>query len=97
MEERTLNTVQIQEFAAYLVREEKGAATCEKYLRDVRMSARFVGDQVVSKEAVVAWKKELVAQGYAVRSVNSMLASVNSLLGFLGWHDCKVKNIRLQR
>jgi site-specific recombinase XerD len=25
-----------------------------------------------------------------------MLASVNSFLGFLGWHDCRVKNIRLQ-
>ena len=25
-----------------------------------------------------------------------MLASVNGFLGFLEWHDCKVKNIRLQ-
>ena len=45
----------------------------------------------------MAWKKDLIAQGYAVRSVNSMLASVNSLFSFLGWHACKVKNIRLQR
>ena len=42
-------------------------------------------------------EKELIAQRYAVRSVNSMLASVNSFLGFLGCNDCKVKNIRLQR
>ena len=46
---------------------------------------------------MVAWKRTLIEQGYAVRSINSMLASVNSLLGFLGWHDCKVKNIRIQR
>ena len=97
MEERTLNTAQIQEFFDYLVREEKSTATCEKYLRDVRMFARFAGEQAMTKETVVAWKKELIAQGYAVRSVNSMLASVNSFLGFLGWHECKVKNIRLQR
>ena len=97
MEERTLNTAQIREFLDYLVREEKSTATCEKYLRDVRMFARFAGERAVTKETVVAWKKELVAQGYAVRSSNSMLASVNSLLTFLGWHECKVKNIRLQR
>ena len=34
---------------------------------------------------------------YAVRSVNSMLASVNSFLQFLGWEDCKVKSLKLQR
>lgn len=97
MKERTINNTQIEEFASYLAREEKSTATCEKYLRDVTCFAWFVGEQAVTKETVVAWKKELIAQGYAVRSVNSMLASVNSLLAFLGWHDCKVKNIRLQR
>ena len=97
MSNRILKSAHLQEFSEHLIREEKSDATCEKYLRDVRMFARFVGDQAVTKETVVAWKKELVAQGYAVRSVNSMLASVNSLFAFLDWHECKVKNIRLQR
>lgn len=97
MEERRLNNAQIQEFAAYLAREEKSTATCEKYLRDVGCFVRFAGEQAVTKETVVAWKKELVDRGYAVRSINSMLASVNSLFAFLGWHECRVKNIRLQR
>ena len=34
---------------------------------------------------------------YAVRSINSMLASVNGLFSFLGWADLKVKSIKLQR
>lgn len=97
MEERILDQARIREFGVNLIREEKSTATCEKYLRDVRCFARFAGERAVTKEIVVAWKKELIAQGYAVRSVNSMLASVNSFLGFLGWHECKVKNIRLQR
>lgn len=80
-----------------MVREEKSNATCEKYIRDVRGFRVFAGNNQVAKELVVAWKKKLIEQGYAVRSINSMLASVNSFLGFLGWHDCKVKNIRLQR
>ena len=97
MEERILTNSQIQEFANYLIREEKSNATYEKYLRDVRIFQAFADNALVTKEVVMAWKKELVAQGYAVRSINSMLASVNSFLGSLGWHDCKVKNIRLQR
>ena len=97
MEERIVNAASVQRFSAYLLREEKSGATYEKYLRDVRRFMCFAGENPVTKELVVAWKKYLVEQGYAVRSINSMLASVNSFLGFQGWHDCKVKNIRLQR
>lgn len=97
MEVRILTSCQIQNFSDYLIREEKSNATYEKYLRDVRCFFVFVGSNQVTKELVVAWKKMLMERGYAVRSINSMLASVNSFLGFLGWHDCKVKNIRLQR
>ena len=97
MEKRILDHTKIQEFGAYLVREEKSAATIEKYLRDVRCFAGFVRAQVVTKEMVMTWKKELLEQGYAARSVNSMLASINSLFTLLGWQECKVKNIRLQR
>lgn len=97
MEERILINRQVQKFSDYLIREEKSGATCEKYLRDVYNFQVFVGDAPVTKELVMAWKNALMAKGYAVRSVNSMLASVNSFLVFMGWHDCKVKNIRLQR
>lgn len=97
MEDRILANIQIQNYSDYLLREEKSPATYEKYLRDVRGFLCYSGGRPVTKELVMAWKKYLVEQGYAVRSINSMLASVNSLLNFLGWHDCRVKNIRLQR
>ena len=97
MEDQSITNTKIQDYSDYLLREEKSTATYEKYLRDIRRFWLFAGDRPVTKELVVAWKKTLVEQGYAVRSVNSMLASVNSFLGFQGWRDCKVKNIRLQR
>lgn len=87
----------ICEFANYLRCEEKSAATQEKYLRDVHTFCKYTSGNEVSKELVVDWKKHLVEQGYAVRSINSMLASVNCLLEFLGLSNCKVKNIRMQR
>ncbi len=87
----------ICEFGNYLRCEEKSAATQEKYLRDVQTFCKYTSGNEVSKELVVDWKKHLVEQGYAVRSINSMLASVNCLLEFLGLSNCKVKNIRIQR
>ena len=87
----------ICEFGKYLRCEEKSAATQEKYLRDVQTFCKYTSGNEVSKELVVDWKKHLVEQGYAVRSINSMLASVNCLLDFLGLSNCKVKNIRMQR
>ena len=97
MEERKLTQNQIQLFHQYLIREEKSTATVEKYLRDARAFLGFLGDGIVNKEVVMAYKKELQIKEYAVRSINSMLASLNSLLDFLGWSDCKVKAIRQQK
>ena len=93
----TLTVNNIKEFANYLCREEKSMATREKYLRDARSFCLYAKDHDITKELVIAWKQELITREYAVRSVNSMLASINSLLDFLALPNCKVKNIRTQR
>jgi len=92
-----LTIEEIKAFVDYLYREEKSTATQEKYLRDVQAFCVYADENEITKELVVAWKKYLVQQGYAVRSINSMLASVNSLLDFIGLSDCKAKNIRMQQ
>ncbi|MGN0323910.1 MAG: tyrosine-type recombinase/integrase [Oliverpabstia sp.] len=97
MAERILSEETIHAFREYLVLEEKSTATVEKYLRDVRAFHLFAGQQTVTKERMMAYKKFLIEKGYAASSINSMLASINSLLAFLGWSDCKVKNIKTQR
>ena len=68
----------------------------EKYLRDARAFLVFADQRNVTKELVVSYKSELIEKGYAVRSVNFMLASLNSLFDFLGWSDCRVKTLKTQ-
>ena len=97
MAERILSEETINTFREYLVLEEKSTATVEKYLRDVRAFHLFACQQAVTKERMMAYKKYLIEKGYAASSINSMLASLNSLLDFQGWSDCKVKNIKTQR
>lgn len=97
MENRILKEEVMEAFRTYLLREEKSGATIEKYLRDARAFALFAENREMTKELVMAWKESLVESGYTARSINSMLAGVNSLLCFLGLENCKVKNLKTQR
>ena len=97
MNARVLSTKEIDRFHTYLQQEEKSRATQEKYLRDVRRFCLHAAGAAITKQTVIDWKAKLLAEGYAVRSVNSMLVAVNSLLVFLGWNNCKVKVLRTQQ
>jgi site-specific recombinase XerD len=97
MEERTITEKRLCAFRRYLAEEEKSEITIAKYLQDIRQFWKWNKEQPVTKEVVIRYKEALVSQGYAVRSINSKLASLNSLLTFCGWTDCKVKNLRMQR
>ncbi len=97
MKGRILTSEAIDCFKKHLREEEKSENTIEKYLRDVRAFAAYLSGIEVTKETVIAYKSRLLAENYAVRSINSILASVNSLFAFLGWADLKVKSIKIQR
>lgn len=63
-----LLTEQIRGFVNYLCREEKSVATQEKYLRDVQAFYVYANGSELTKELVIAWKKQLVEDGYGVRT-----------------------------
>lgn len=96
MNERKITENIILNFENHLSEQEKCPSTIEKYIRDVRAFSAFTGRKAITKETVILYKKHL-QKDYAVRSVNSMLASVNSLFAFLGWHDLKVKSLKIQQ
>ena len=87
----------LQQFAGYLQERERSAVTVEKYLRDVQHFLSFQRSRPITKESTIAYKNHLMEQGYRIASINSMLASLNCYLGFLGLADCKVKSLRVQR
>ena len=97
MNQRIITSAHLNAFRDYLKSEEKSANTIEKYLRDVRTFCAYLEGKTISKETVIAYKQKLLDEHYAVRSINSMIASINSFLTFLGLTDCKVKSIKLQR
>ena len=87
----------INEFKGYLIDNDKSAYTVEKYIRDVVKFKDFSGSDEITKETAGEYKNYLIRNGYSVRSINSMLSSVNALFEFLNRHDLKVKTIKMQR
>lgn len=96
MEERILTADIIEDFRKNLELQEKSTSTIEKYIRDVKAFSVYAENSAITKEKVIAYKKYL-RNNYVVRSVNSMLASINSLFNSLEWHDLKVKSLKLQQ
>lgn len=96
MKGRFITAKTIAEFKEHLILEERSEITIEKYIRDVKAFSVYTQNSDITRETVIAYKKYL-QENYAVRSVNSMLASINSLFSFLGWHDLRVKSLKLQQ
>ena len=96
MKGRIITESIIEKFKTYLQNEEKSTNTIEKYIR-VKAFADYANSFNVTKEMVIGYKNKLISDNYAVRSINSMIASLNSLFVFVGWNDLKVKSIKLQR
>ena len=91
-----LTNKEIEKFRNYLREEEKSVNTMEKYIRDVTAFSAFC-DGTITKDTVIAYNQNLIDSGYAVRSINSMLASINSLFSFLGWYELRVKSLKVQQ
>lgn len=92
-----LSQSQFEEFRAILLREEKAPGTVEKYLRDVRAFAAWLAGCPVCRERVSEWKESLLAAGYAPVTINGMLSSLHKFFHLMGWKECCVSFLRIQR
>ena len=88
---------QIDQYRLHLLREEYAAYTAEKYIRDIRRFAVWLGAQPAKKERAAEWKDCLLKAGYAPVTVNSMLSALNGFFHFLGWDVLRVKFLKIQR
>ena len=94
--EKIITNELINNFKIYLYEEERSDNTIEKYMRDIRFFREWLQCRCIDKPVVIEYKKEL-CQRYAVKSVNSMLSSINAFFVFMGWYDLKVKTLKIQR
>ena len=97
MHMRSITEEWVTSFGQYLRQEERSAGTIEKYLRDVRAFAAWLGSTPLTKEAAALWKGGLLDQGCTPGTVNSKLAAINKFFSFAGWAEFRVKPLKIQR
>ena len=86
----------LRRYALHLREEERADSTIEKYVRDLEALGRHLAGRPVTKAALIGWKEELTA-AHAPATVNSMIAAVNGFLRFMGWRECAVKLLNIQK
>ena len=95
--ERRLTAEVFAGYRVYLHQEERSLGTIEKYVRDVEEFGRWLGNDAVTKEAAVLWKEHLLSRGLMPVTVNAKLSALNGLFRFLGWEECRIKFLKIQR
>lgn len=93
---RKITNELVLSFENYLIEEEKSKNTIEKYIRDITFFMAWLNSQEVTKILVLEYKKELCDK-YAPASVNSVISSINSFFVFMGWHDIRIKALKIQK
>ena len=95
--EKRIESNQFGKFCIWLREEERENSTIEKYLRDVRTFAEWAGNQPVTKEVAARWKEHLQKMGHQPVTINGKLSAINKFFAYLGWTDCRVKYLKIQR
>lgn len=88
---------QLLAFVDHLREEERSEGTTQKYLRDVRKFLSWLQQRTLNKNEVSDWKAQLLSDGYAPETVNSMVVGLNRFLSFIDRVDCHVRTLRIQR
>lgn len=95
MEYRIQETA-ICRFGRELFEQERAKKTIERYQHQLRAFAQWTEGRTVTKELTVRYKQWLMER-YSPASVNVTLAALNSFFKFMGWQECRVRPVRVQR
>ena len=97
MKKHQITEKHMDRFTAVLRDAERSEGTIQNYLRHVKSFAIWLGDRPVTHETAAEWKQHLQEQNYRPATINAMLIALNRFFDCVGWSDCRVKILKLQR
>ena len=95
--ERCITDGLVEAFTMRLRVEERSAGTVEKYRRDVKEFAAWLGGKPVDRFLTAAWRDALLGEGRRPGTVNGKLTALCALFRFAGWEECRAHFLKLQR
>lgn len=87
----------IQAFCVFLYDQERSSATIEKYSRALQRFYEWLPEEKTVDKATVIAFKELLTARFAPAGVNAQLAAINGFFRYMGWYECIVRPLRIQR
>ena len=97
MSRHILTMDQLVLFQQHLAGEEREQSTIEKYMREVRSFQTWLTGRPVTTKIVASWKNHLRTEGYKPETINSKLSALNKFFSFMGWSECRMKYLKIQR
>ena len=94
---RQICKIDIAAFLQGLAEQERSAATIDKYDRALERFWDWLPKSKTIEKTVVIQYKEILTEHYAPAGVNTTLAVLNGFFRFMGWYDCIVKPLQIQR
>ena len=88
---------EILKFTEYLRQQERSEATIKKYNHTLETFYCWLPEKKLVDKALAMQYKEELCKTHAPAGVNTILAALNGFFRFMGWHDCTVKALRIQR
>ena len=82
---------QIEDYIAHRQDEDRTSESIQKYARDLDALYRFLPEEKrIYPETLSQWRGSLLGEGYAPRTVNSMVSVANSFLKWLGHRELQL-------
>lgn len=82
---------QIEDYVAHRQDEDRTSESIQKYARDLDALYRFLPEEKrIYPETLSQWRGSLLGEGYAPRTVNSMVSVANSFLKWLGHRELQL-------
>ena len=94
--QRNITRKSINEYKEYLLAAEKAKATVTKYINEAERLAEYLNGNQLSKRALLEYR-EILAENFSSRTVNTKLAAINGYLSFIGADEYKVQLLKVQR
>lgn len=94
--QRNITRKSINEYKQYLFAAEKAKATVTKYINEAERLAEYLNGNQLSKRALLEYR-EILAENFSSRTVNTKLAAINGYLSFIGADEYKVHLLKVQR
>lgn len=90
-------TTDIDTYMQYMRDNEKSEATIAKYAHALREFLVWLPEgETVTKALAISYKNYL-QKTCAASTINAKLAGINGFFQFMGWEECRVKPLRIQR